>query len=221
MRALSDQSYLRFPLNSLLGSPGSLRVLRALHLSKAPQGVSALAAATGLTPQGVRNVLTTLVELGAAEAAGVGRAQVYAANPSHPLHDLLRTLFAAERSRWQQLRDALRRVLDKTPAVHAAWLYGSVARGEDRPGSDIDLAIHVKGGSVERVLATVRKELRPMEDAFGVAFSVVGISQGDVARQSTGADPGNWWAAATEDAQPLKGSHPAQLAQRPIREERT
>jgi len=38
---------------------------------------------------------------------------------------------------WQALRAVFRRF----PKVRAVWLYGSRARGEAHPGSDIDLAI--------------------------------------------------------------------------------
>lgn len=212
MRKVAAQSHLRYPLNSLLGSPGSLRVLRALVLASGPQGVTQLAGATGLTPQGVRNVVASLVAEGIAIGSGSGRAPVYAANPAHPLHGLLRQLFAAERSRWMQLREGMRRILAQRPAVRAAWQYGSTARSEDVPGSDLDLAILVKGASVDRVLAAVRKDLRSVEDDFGITCSVIGLSAADVARQVRGAAPGDWWSSMVGDAQVLKGPHPEQLA---------
>jgi len=211
MRPVSDQSHLRYPLDRLLGSPGSVRILRALLLARVPRGVSALAESTGLTPQGVRNVLETLVELGVAIAAGAGRAQVYSANPSHSAHEPLRQLFSAERSRWQRLRDELRRIVAAKPAVAAAWLYGSAARGDDRPGSDIDLAVLAKGAPVDRVVAAVRRDVRRLEDAFGVTFSVIGLSQRDVARRTGASDSDGWWTSAIRDAQVLKGPHPGDL----------
>ncbi|MBI5257537.1 MAG: nucleotidyltransferase domain-containing protein [Burkholderiales bacterium] len=37
--------------------------------------------------------------------------------------------------------ESIRGLLAKRgPAIVAAWLYGSVARGEDSPGSDLDIA---------------------------------------------------------------------------------
>ncbi len=37
--------------------------------------------------------------------------------------------------------DEVRRILEATPGVRLAYLFGSTARGEDRPGSDLDLAV--------------------------------------------------------------------------------
>jgi predicted nucleotidyltransferase len=38
-------------------------------------------------------------------------------------------------------RDALRRALEVEPAVIAAWLFGSRARGTERANSDVDIAV--------------------------------------------------------------------------------
>lgn len=212
MRNAPSRSFLRYPLDGLLGRPGSLRVLRALVLATAPQGVSQLAGATGLTPQGVRNILADLAGSGIASASGGGRAQVYSANPSHALHALLRQLFTTERSRWDQLRNGLRHALEQRPEVRAAWYYGSAARGDDGPGSDLDLAILVKGAGAGRTLAAVRKDLRAIEDSFGVHCAVVGLSAADIARHVRGLTPGTWWSSMLQDARVLKGPHPEQLA---------
>ncbi len=42
--------------------------------------------------------------------------------------------------------EKLKRVLRKDAGVKEAWLFGSVARGEERPESDIDLALVVVAG---------------------------------------------------------------------------
>lgn len=212
MRALPVQSHARHPLNALLGSAGNLRLLRALCTSPAARSVSQLAEATGLTAQGVRNVLGGLVANGIASVAGAGRSQVYSANRGHPLFALVRPLFEAERSRWNSLREGLRKTLAGRPAVHSAWYYGSTARGVDSPGSDFDVAIVVKGAGVDRTLALVRKDLRSLEEAFGLSFSVIGLSMADVARHAASAPASPWWQSMTKDAQMLKGDRPEYLA---------
>jgi predicted nucleotidyltransferase len=40
---------------------------------------------------------------------------------------------------------ALRAALEKEPAVRLAYLFGSVVRGDDGPGSDIDVALWLAG----------------------------------------------------------------------------
>jgi len=60
--------------------------------------------------------------------------QVFSLNPSHPFAVTIRTLFEEELRRWDALLDSIRIVLDKRAgAVGAAWIYGSVARGEGTP----------------------------------------------------------------------------------------
>jgi len=212
MRPVPDLSHLRFPLDSLLGRAGNLRVLRLLILAPAPQSVSQLAQATGLTAQGIRNVLEGFVSLGLAQVAGSGRSQVYSVNESHELMELVRPLFKAEHARWLSIRSGLRKAMANRPAVIAAWYYGSAARGEDVPGSDFDLALVIKGAGVDRTLAAVRSELRALEDRIGVSFSIVGLSMDDVARHAASEPASTWWQSVCRDAQVLKGDHPEQLA---------
>jgi predicted nucleotidyltransferase len=88
--------------------------------------------------------------------------------------------------------------------------YGSVARGEDGPASDIDLALVVQGVPGE-VAEAVRDRLRPLEDELRVTFSVVALSRADV-RERTGND--TWWRALARDAKVLKGGTPEQVATR-------
>lgn len=214
MNTSGNQSHLRFPLTRILGSPGNLRVLRALILAPGPIGAPRLAETVGLTPQGARHVLGVLVGLDVVSVAGSGRTQVYSPNQGHPLMETLRILFSAEAAKWERFRKKLRKVLDGQPAIHAAWYYGSVARGEDGPGSDFDLAVVVKKGvSVDKALAGLRARLWPIEDEFGVSCSVVGLAPGDVSRHAASdAGPGSWWISALRDAKLLKGAVPQQVA---------
>ena len=41
----------------------------------------------------------------------------------------------------ESVRDRITARLEHEPAIVAAWLFGSVARGADRPESDIDIAV--------------------------------------------------------------------------------
>jgi predicted nucleotidyltransferase len=53
---------------------------------------------------------------------------------------------------WRLLA-ALRRVLGTEPKVRMAVLYGSVARGDDGPESDVDLLVQISGDSPRAALA--------------------------------------------------------------------
>lgn len=210
MRRSSPQSHLRYPLTRLLGNGGNVRVLRALSAYAAPLSAAQLARDAGLTPQGVRLVLDELVGQGAVASLGQGRSRLYSVDPAHPLASVLKALFAAERARWEGLLSRLRDALSAFEQVDAAWLYGSVARGEDGPASDIDLALVVRGAPGEAAEA-VRERLRPLEDELRVAFSVVALSHADVVERAAN-DP--WWGALARDAKVLKGGTPESTAAR-------
>ncbi len=214
MRSSTTQSHLRYPLTRLLGNGGNVRVLRALFAYGAPLSAVQLARDAGLTPQGVRYVLDGLVGQGVVSALGQGRSRLYAIEPAHPLARALKTLFTAERARWEELMKRVRECLSGSEQVDAAWLYGSVARGEDGPASDIDLAL-VVGGAAGDVADAVRDLLRPIEDEMRVTFSVVARSRADVLERAA---EDSWWREVARNARVLKGGTPEQVAARLRRE---
>jgi len=210
MPALSQtQSHLRYPLTSILGSAGSVRVLRALVKDRAPQSAPQLAGVAGLTPQGVRLVLDTLARQQLVIVHGSGRTQLYALNPSHPLSGTLVALFQEEQRRWDALLESIREVLAKRgPAVSAAWLYGSVARGEDSPASDLDIAILVRSRAVAD---QVREDLMPLEDGQQLRISLTALTPKELAALPED-DP--WWCDVVRDGRVLKGAAPDQARRR-------
>lgn len=210
MPALSQtQSHLRYPLTSILGSAGSVRVLRALVADRAPQSAPQLAGVAGLTPQGVRLVLDTLARQQLVIVHGSGRTQLYALNPSHPFSGTLVALFREEQRRWDALLESIRAVLAKRgPAVSAAWLYGSVARGEDSPASDLDIAILVRSQSVAD---QVREDLMPLEDGQQLRISLTALTPKELAALPED-DP--WWSDVVRDGRVLKGAAPDQARRR-------
>lgn len=210
MRRSSAQSHLRYPLTRLLGNGGNVRVLRALSEYGAPLSAVQLAREAGLTPQGVRHVLDGLVGQGVVSVLGQGRSRLYAIESAHSLAPVLKALFAEERTRWEGLLKRVREGLSALEQVTAAWLYGSVARGEDDPASDIDLALVVQGEPGE-VAEAVRERLRALEDELRVTFSVVTLSRADVLGR---AEKEPWWRELARDAKVLKGGTPEQVVAR-------
>jgi predicted nucleotidyltransferase len=206
MRQSDPQSHLRYPLTRLLGNGGNVRVLRALAAYGAPLSASQLALETGLTPQGVRLVLDGLQAQRIVNVLGTARSQLFVLNADHPFATPLRGLFATEQQRWEQLLQALRDALKAERHVRSAWLYGSVARGEDAPHSDIDIAL-VMARPQPAVAERVRAALLPLEQSQQVSFSVAAVSEDELAKLRPG---DRWWSELERDAKPLKGSSPQQ-----------
>lgn len=159
--------------------------------------------------RGTRQTLDSLANQQMVKVFGQSRSQVFAVDSRHPLANGLKDLFSCEQSRWDDLLQALRGILRHREEITAAWYYGSVARGEDAPRSDLDIAIVVGKGDVDRAAEAVRQALLRVEDSFYVSCSVVALSPADVKRLSKGDE---WWNAVVNEARTLKGMAPAQYA---------
>jgi predicted nucleotidyltransferase len=196
-----QQSHLRYPLTRLFGSPGNVRVLRFLADGLASSATQ-IASASGLTPQGARLVLEGLSAQGIVAAKGSARTQLFELASVHPFRQPILELFLAERAVWEDLVARLRERLREHANIQAAWLYGSVARSEDTPGSDIDIALLI---STPDVGDKIREDLMSVEDALNVHVSVTALTSKDLAALQDG-DP--WWSGVVRDAKVLKGGRP-------------
>jgi predicted nucleotidyltransferase len=208
--ASQPQSHARFPLTSILGSAGNVRMLRALAADAGPLAVPDLARRAGLTGPGARRVLDSLADQGVVKAYGSGRTRFYGLDPRHPFADGLSGLFRLERQRWEDLLAAIRDALAAPDGkTIAAWLYGSVARGDDTPGSDLDVAALV---SEPEAADRLREVFIPIEDAQHVRISLTVLTPAELAALPEN-DP--WWSDVVRDARVLKGQAPS-LARRQV-----
>jgi predicted nucleotidyltransferase len=175
-----------------------------------PLSVPQLADECGLSPRGCRLALASLVEEQVVVELGTARAQLFRADTRHPLLPALAALFGEEQDRWETLLRQVRAVLQGQP-LSAAWYYGSVARGDDGPASDFDIAVVVKDTfAVDAVASAIREALCQIEDNHLVRCSVVGVSNLDVLRLVKSDD--EWWKGLSRDAKVLAGLRPEQYA---------
>jgi predicted nucleotidyltransferase len=130
-------------LENILGSKSKVAVLRVLINSKIGYSGSEISRRSG---KGLLSIQNALADLEGCGLLDVHRGKVehrYRLNRDHYLvaHGL-RQLFASEGEMMKSLARHLTAVLDGK--VVAAGLFGSAARGEARPGSDIDLIVIVE-----------------------------------------------------------------------------
>lgn len=137
-------------LSSLFASPalGRLVVHFILHPGTAVH-LRELRRITGLSISSLQNELQRLTEMGAVTRTEEGRRVLYAADESHPVWMGWRQILRA----CADPAEVLREVLTGIPEIEAAFLFGSTARGDARPDSDLDLLVV---GSEE-----ARRKLRP------------------------------------------------------------
>lgn len=168
------QSALRCPLNHVLGTEASVRVLRVAMLSDIPIGVSELARLAALQPSGVARVCTRLEDLGVIEAVGRGRRnRLFRRANRFAFAGLLAALFAEERNRAQQVMQELRNVVrDLSPQPRAAWIEGTVALGTDGPGDAIVVGVLVEPSQVETARQQVWPQLLAMQRSRDVVMEL-------------------------------------------------
>lgn len=137
-------------LGELFGGRERFEVLRALFLNPSRQFTNqALAKAAKASPGNVHRLLLRWAELGLVRRLEDGRNIRYQATDD-PLLRGLQDLFLRNDALIDDMRNALPR------GTETALVHGSVARGEERATSDIDLLVLGKGLSSIKVNAALK-----------------------------------------------------------------
>jgi predicted nucleotidyltransferase len=210
----APRSHFQYPFNRIFASEGAVRVLRELVRHGGELSVPALVDATRLSPGAVRAIVRDdLAAAGVVERVGTGRSVLYRLRRDHPLRGAIERLFDEEDARRRRVLNLLARAArHAAPDVMAVWIYGSVARGEDAPGSDLDVAVVLPHGDPDQAADRYRAALAPLLDREHASASVLALSATDVDRLVAADDP--WWRNVVADALPVLGPPPAVLAQR-------
>lgn len=112
----------------------------------------------------VQRELQRLADSGLVTISRIGNQKHYQANPAAPIFAELRDMVLKTLGPAEALRTALTPL---TQRLHAAWLYGSVAKRTDSAQSDIDVLIVADQMTLEEIYAT----LAPAEKALGRRIS--------------------------------------------------
>jgi uncharacterized protein len=121
--------------------------------------VRQIARKIGTSVGSVQRELETLSEVGLLNRTTIGRQVFYQANSRHPAFADVRSLIAKTTGIFHQLRSALAPLGSQ---ITFALVYGSIARGDEDAGSDVDLMI-VGNVTLDEVLA----QLSPVENVVG------------------------------------------------------
>jgi uncharacterized protein len=120
--------------------------------------VRQIAREIGTSVGSVQRELETLSEVGLLNRTTIGRQVFYQANSHHPAFADVRSLIAKTSGIFHQLRSALASLASQ---IVFALVYGSIARGDEDAGSDVDLMI-VGNVTLDDVLA----QLTSVENAI-------------------------------------------------------
>jgi len=161
-------------VDGVLGSTSKIQLLRAiLPLTGPVSGREAQKLAGVNSRKGAHQALNALAALGVLTQHRLRGTHLYSVNCEHHLIAPLQALFAAEAERFSILRDALRSGFEQhglLANVKSAILFGSAARGEARPDSDLDVLFVADAKPVVEAVQGVAIDL---QDAV---FTRLGVS---------------------------------------------
>ncbi len=140
----------------------------------------ALGRVLGRSSQAVGRELDRLERAGVLRSELVGRARRYRVDDASPIADDLRRLV----HKTLGVEALLRQAVASLPGVEEAFLFGSYARGDERPSSDIDVMLI---GSVDQVALSER--LLAVEQALGRDVNAVTYDRAEFERLQRSQNP--------------------------------
>jgi DNA-binding transcriptional ArsR family regulator len=146
-------------ITHLLGDTRSAILGALLLRPDEAQHIRELARATGVSPGTLHRELTALASLGVLRRNAVGRQVFYSADRNCPVFDELAGLLRKTAGLVDVLRNALQ---PHAGQILAAFVYGSVAAGNETSRSDVDVMIigALSFADAVRALAPTQEQLR-------------------------------------------------------------
>lgn len=164
------------PLDGILGSESRVQILRFLCRKGGEWSGRRLAAELSMNPVTTHRALRELREATLLDFRRTGSSFSYSLRDSHYLvRGVLRPLFDSEARALDHLTDLLREQIQRglRSEVVSAALYGSLARREEQPGSDIDLFVLVRSAEAKRKAQEVFERFwQTLSAEFGNSLAV-------------------------------------------------
>lgn len=186
---------LHHPLDAVLGSVSKIKLLRALLPLDRPVSLREAARLAGISPPAAMRPLDDLVKMGILELRTATSQHLYTVNRQHVIvRDGLVPCFTSELERMRAIGEALREALGVDayfrPTVLSAVVFGSTARGNDQPGSDLDLLVIAETPTdAEQVWQRILDAGPALECQFGIRVSPVVLTLERLRERNVEGDP--------------------------------
>lgn len=185
MRQLSQ---VRYALDALLAAPSHLAILRALQDTREGMSGRAIARQASVNHQACAVALRKLEALGVVKRQGAGRTQLIRLNfANHLVSDLVLPLLRRERELPATIQHDIANHFGRR--VVALSVFGSVGRGEDVAGSDLDLLLVIKGPRKENFVDDVTAYSATFTGKYGIRLSPIVLTTAEVRKNAKRGDP--------------------------------
>lgn len=173
------QNQLRRPLNQMLGTEASVRILRELALSVTSLTAGEVARRTELGRTSVYPVLRELEAAEVVEFVGAGAQRQVQLRMRHPLAEPLSALFRSERDNYDDLIASLRNIVADAPVSPiSVWI--EHRRMGERAGDTLTIQFASKPAEIERFGDYLSSHLTKVERRFDVVVHVRGAGRSEV-----------------------------------------
>ena len=165
------------------------RILHRLAVLSEPASGRRIHDLSGVhTLRSTQRILDELVALGLVQVQRIGPANAYRLNRGHLLWDPIEHILALRATTTSAIEQTIRRATGD--AIATAAIYGSVARGEAGPQSDVDVLLlwkeHIPTDRRDAILDALDTELRQVT---GNPAQVLAITHAELARLVAHNDP--------------------------------
>jgi predicted nucleotidyltransferase len=162
---------IRDDLDHVLGSILKVRVIRAMTALEQPVSGRQVGRLAGVSSKAL-TALDELAALGVVKKVESTGQHFYSLNQAHYLAEPLTVLFRTEERRISDIRDVLKHALTRRRDVLSGAIFGSVARSDADPHSDLDvlLIIESRAGSAE-ILDLVLEQADTLAKIYGATLA--------------------------------------------------
>ncbi len=175
---VSEQDFLRYPLNELFGTRAHVRLLRVMaNQVNGPLATSDAAKRAGLTVPGAQKALGRLLRAGFIYRVGGGRKHQYEIRLSDRLMQMVLALFQAEKDRHEQLISKVKtEIKNLKPHPYAAWIQAF----PKEVGEPLTLGLLHETRHLANCVQQLRARLNLVENEFDLTIEIEGYTKADI-----------------------------------------
>ncbi len=188
-------------LEEAIASKTKIGILRTMLEMEREMRFEDIAKYSNLSYGTVYPALKDLVEFRVLKTKLYGKSKLYSLNKSIFFYPELKSLFEAEKQKPIKIAGGFAKSVDKKGIVNLI-LFGSLARGEFKEKSDIDILVIYKGGK-ETIDKKLYEEVQRVLESYDIFVSVTYIKQEEYKERLKGMD--SFVAKVAEEGKVLYG----------------